>query len=52
MNNFSKLMLILGMICLGSSLVACEKPGPAEQAGKKMDDTFNSMKEKANELTK
>lgn len=52
MKIVTKIVLVFALICLGSSLVACEKPGPAEKAGKDMDNAIDSMKQKANELTK
>ena len=35
-----------------STLAACEKEGGAEKAGKKIDKTFNTAKDKVNDATK
>ena len=35
-----------------STLSACEKEGGAEKAGKKIDKTFNTAKDKIDEATK
>ena len=34
-----------------TAAVACEKEGTAEKAGKKIDQTFDSAKQKLNEAT-
>jgi len=40
------LVLLLGGL-LGTGLVACEKKGPAERAGEKIDDAAQQVKEGA-----
>ena len=32
-------------------IIGCEKEGPAEKAGKKIDETFDSAKKKVEEAT-
>lgn len=45
-------ILFCMVLCLSCTLIACEKPGPAEQAGKNLDQAFDSVKKKADDLTK
>lgn len=47
-NNF-KLISVSTLLALGLS--ACEKPGPAESVGKKIDTVTNEAEEKMGETT-
>ena len=51
MKNLKKIFLLL-VLCLFLAVVTigCEK-GPAEEAGKKVDDTVQSVKEAAKDAT-
>ena len=42
----SKLNLIASSLLLAAGLTACDKPGPAEKAGKSMDQTASEAKNK------
>jgi hypothetical protein len=48
-----KMVLIGCILCtlLGVTTVGCEKEGPAEKAGKKVDETMDSAKKAFKELT-
>ena len=48
----SKLLVLLALIFFGLSTAACEKEGGAKKAGKKIDNAFESAKEKIDEATK
>ncbi|MBU0909995.1 MAG: hypothetical protein KKC76_00755 [Proteobacteria bacterium] len=53
MKSFFKKMVVIGaLISLTMALVACSEEGTAEKAGKEVDKTFNSVKEKVHEATK
>jgi len=43
--------LLIAVFCLMGGLVACEKPGPAEKTGQKIDKAVDTVKEKAQEVT-
>lgn len=45
----SKIILVLSLIILAVTTVACEKEGGAEKAGKKIDETFDAAKDKIDE---
>lgn len=45
-------VLLLMVIMLGISVVACEKKGSAEKAGEKIDNAFSNAKEKIHDATK
>ena len=45
----SKLKLIAISLLLAAGLSACDKPGPAEKAGKAMDQTASDTKKKVGE---
>jgi len=47
MQSKTKLLTISLLLALGLS--ACDKPGPAEQAGKKVDETVNKIENKVSE---
>jgi osmotically-inducible protein OsmY len=47
----SKLNLIAISLLLAAGLTACDKPGPAEKAGKSMDQTASDAKKKIGETT-
>jgi len=47
-------MMLIGCLLfslLGFTIVGCEKEGPAEKAGKKVDKAIDSAKESFKELT-
>jgi len=48
-----KMILIVCVLCslLGLTTIGCEKEGPAEKAGKKVDETMDSAKKAFKELT-
>lgn len=48
----SKAILLLSLLFLALSTVACEKEGDAEKAGKEIDKAFNAAKEKIHDATK
>ncbi len=53
MGSFCKKIVIIGaLISLTMALVACSEEGTAEKAGKEIDKTFDSAKEKVHEATK
>lgn len=52
MNYKGKFLAIVMLILLTLSLVACEKEGAAEKAGKKFDKILDSAKDKVKEATK
>jgi len=53
MRSFCKKMIMIGaLLSLTMTLVACSEEGPAEKAGKEVDNTLDSVKEKAHEATK
>lgn len=41
-----KMILVVAVLFLMISVTACEKEGPAEQAGKEVDKTMENLKEK------
>jgi hypothetical protein len=46
--SYKKILLALGAVTVGLSLVACEKKeGPAEKMGKEVDKAADSVKEAA-----
>ncbi len=47
-----KVLLLLMVIMLGFSVVACEKKGSAEKAGEKIDNAFSNAKERIHDATK
>jgi osmotically-inducible protein OsmY len=49
MNTFSRSKLIGLSMLLAAGLVACDKPGPAETAGQKIDETAEKAGEKIGE---
>lgn len=50
--NASKSLKMIGIsMLLVAGLAACDKPGPAETAGKKLDDTATETGQKINEST-
>lgn len=48
----SKAAFLLLLVVFVLSASACEKEGNAEKAGKKLDEAFNSAKDKLNDATK
>jgi osmotically-inducible protein OsmY len=46
MNNLKNSRLLAISLLLVAGLAACDKPGPAETAGKKLDDAANRTSEK------
>ena len=48
----SKAALLLLAVMMVVTTVACEKEGGAEKAGKKIDEAFNTVKEKVKDATK
>ncbi len=44
-----KILLLIGSFLLVFSFAACEKEGPAEKAGKKVDESVEKTKEKMEE---
>jgi hypothetical protein len=52
MNRFRKLFLVLVAGALTLGLGACEKKGPFEKAGEKIDKTGEKTGEKIKDLTK
>ncbi len=51
MGKIVRVFLVSMVLALSCTLMACEKPGPAEQAGKSLDGAFDTVKEKAEKLT-
>ena len=50
--DLKKIFVIgLAISCLLVSVVACEKEGPAEKAGKEVDRAFDNAKLKLNDAT-
>jgi hypothetical protein len=47
-----KLVMLMTAILLVGGLFGCEKEGPAEKAGKKMDQVFEDVKDKVDEASK
>lgn len=56
MQNFMRVTSLVLAVCLTGLLllgaVGCSEEGPAEKAGKKIDEAMDSAKEKANEIFK
>lgn len=50
MKLVKKLVVALMILSLALPLVACEKEGPAEEAGRKIDKAMDDAKNKAKEL--
>lgn len=48
---FANFILIGASMLLAAGLTACEKPGPAESAGKKIDETLDKAGKKTSEAT-
>ncbi|NOQ41170.1 MAG: hypothetical protein GQ563_01530 [Desulfuromusa sp.] len=48
----SKAALLLLLVFMILSMVACEKEGDAEKAGKQIDKAFSTAKEKIKDATK
>ena len=48
----SRMVLLVLMVIVALSTVACEKEGDAEKAGKKIDEVFNTAKDKIKDVTK
>jgi len=48
-----KIILVCSLLCACAAMVTmgCEKEGPAEKAGKKMDEAFDSAKKTFKKLT-
>ena len=46
-----KTIVLIGMLCsfLSVAMIGCEKKGPAEEAGKKIDEAVESVKDAARE---
>jgi hypothetical protein len=46
-----KTILVIGMVCsfMAVAIIGCEKKGPAEEAGKKIDEAVDSVKDAAKE---
>ena len=47
-----RLTLLILAIIMTFTLSACQKEGPAEKAGKKIDKTVNSVEKKVKDATK
>ncbi|MCP3873787.1 MAG: hypothetical protein GY699_11600 [Desulfobacteraceae bacterium] len=45
-----KIIMIVAMISLKFVITGCEKEGSAEKAGKKVDQTLDSIKQKIDEV--
>ena len=52
MNWKSMTVLLISVLIFSFSMVACEKEGGAEKAGKKIDKAFETLKEKVDDATK
>jgi predicted small lipoprotein YifL len=52
MNRFKKLFLILAAAAVSLSLGACEKKGPFEKAGEKIDKAGEKAGDKIRDVTK
>lgn len=52
MKFFQKVTAVISVLFFTLALVACEQEGSAEKAGKKLDDTLNTAKEKIHDATK
>lgn len=48
----SRLIILLSIVILVLSMVACEKEGAAEKAGKKIDKAVETVKEKIDDAKK
>lgn len=48
----SKAVLVFSLVFFALSMAACGNEGGAEKAGKKIDNAFNTAKEKINDVTK
>lgn len=52
MKTWLKIIIIGSVVALFTlGPIACEKQGPAEKAGKKIDETFDAVKDKVKEAT-
>jgi len=49
MTLMKKILLLIGSLLLVFSFAACEKEGPAEKAGEKVDESAEKTKEKMEE---
>lgn len=47
---FRKMLAVLCVLALAFSLAACTEEGPAEKAGKKIDEAVDTVKDKASDL--
>ena len=52
MELVKRLVVIFCVSLFALGIVACEKEGAAEKAGKKVDSAFDAAKKKADDLTK
>ncbi|MEN8265336.1 MAG: hypothetical protein ABFR82_17960 [Nitrospirota bacterium] len=52
MSLFKKLFMIAVIILLVSGIYGCKKEGPAERAGKNLDNAMEDAKEKLDDATK
>lgn len=50
MSVFKRVVIAMMIVSLALPLAACEKEGPAEKAGKEIDQAVDSAKDKAKEL--
>ena len=50
MNSFKKIMIALVLVVSVLGTVGCEEKGPAEKAGKKMDEAAEDAAKKVNDL--
>ena len=52
MSFFKKLFMILVIALLVAGIYGCKKEGPAERAGKNIDNALEDAKEKLDDTTK
>jgi hypothetical protein len=52
MSLFKRLLMIMAVVFLIAGVYGCEKEGPAEKAGKKLDQAMEDAKDKLDEATK
>jgi hypothetical protein len=52
MSFFKKLCMIVIIMLLVAGIYGCKKEGPAERAGKSIDNTLEDAKENLDETTK
>ena len=50
MNNLKKLLIALVLIISVLGIVGCEEKGPAEKAGKQLDDAAKDASKKMNDM--